>query len=124
MRPPEAYSRYEVKENTDIQEVAKKLQKNPGHMVIVVDDNKYPKGLVTQTDLVKTLGEGSSLGPSSKVEEFMNENYIKISNKETVNAALYLMNTQQINKLIVLDNGKFAGVLHKLDIIREAQELL
>ena len=125
MGPPDVYSGYEVKDKMELKDVSKKLQETPGHMVVVVDDNKVPIGLVTQTDLVKRIGLKISLDPSIEVEKIMNRDFVRISEDKTVDAALSLMNSLSVNKLVVLTaDGKFKGVLHKLDIIREARELL
>jgi predicted transcriptional regulator len=125
MKPAEAYQEYEVTGSTEIKEASKKLEKNPGHMVIVVDNDRKVKGLLTQTDIVKNIGRGINLDASAKIEDFMNRDFVRISENKTVDTAISLMNSIGVNKIIVVDkDGKFIGVLHKLDLIREARELL
>lgn len=125
LRSNEDYSRYTVNEKTPLTEVSEKLAENPSHIVVVINDDNRPQGLVTQTDLMKIFKSGKPFDPSTEVEEFMNRDVIRIHEERTVDDALSLMNSLNVNKLVVLDNdGKFKGFLHKLDIIREARELL
>ena len=123
--PVSDYAQYEAPEKTKVQDVANQLEQNAYHMVTVTDNNGIPVGLVTQTDLVKRIGLGINLGPSQEVEDVMNRDFMRISEDASIDTALALMNSSNVNKLVVVKlDGTFRGVLHKSDIARAVQKLL
>ena len=125
LKPVSEYSEYEAFEGSKIEDVARQVQKNRYHMVAVVNQQKIPVGLVTQTDLIDKIIRDTSLDTSQDVENVMNKDFIRVTEDMTVDAALALMNSMKINKLVVTaSDGSFKGILHKSDIIRGARELL
>jgi len=123
--PTSDYTQYEVPEKTKVQDVAKQLEQNAYHMVTVVDKNRIPVGLVTQTDLVRKIGSGINLGPSQEVEDVINRDFMRVSEDASIDAALNLMNASNVNKLVIVrTDGTFRGVIHKSDIARAVQRLL
>lgn len=125
MKPVSEYSEYEALEGSKIHEVASQVQKNRYHMVPVVNNKKIPVGLVTQTDLINKIISDKALDTSKEVENVMNKDFIRVIEDMTVDAALALMNSMKINKLVVIaSDGSFKGIQHKSDVIRAAQELL
>lgn len=124
MGPPQEYSSYDVAKNTKIQDAVSKLEQNRYRM-LVVTENKVPIGLVTQSDLLKGLGSGEKIDASNMVEGVMNRDFIKISEEKSIDDAISLMNSLEINKLVVVGaDSTFKGLINKLDIIKQAQQLL
>ena len=125
LKPVSEYSEYEAVERSKIEDVASQVQQNRYHMVTIVDQQKIPVGLVTQTDLIDKMITDKNFDTSKEVENVMNKDFIRITESMTVDAALALMNSMKVNKLVVLaSDGSFKGILHKSDVARAAQELL
>lgn len=125
LKPVSEYSEYEADEGSKIEDVASQVQQNRFHMVTVVNKQKIPVGLVTQTDLIDKIITDKDFDTSKEVEKVMNKDFIRITDSMTVDAALALMNSMKVNKLVVLaSDGSFKGILHKSDVVRAAQELL
>ncbi len=125
MGPSSEFDSYKVNEKKNLKDAASQLNQNRYHMLAVVKKNDIPVGLVTQTDIVKEIEQGKSLNPTQQVKTVMNRSFVSISEEQNVDDALSLMNSLNVNKLVVLESkGAFKGVIHKLDIISKAQELL
>lgn len=125
MGPPKEYSSYEVPKNKKIQEAASMLEQNRYRMLVVVTENRVPIGLVTQSDLLRRLGSDEKIDTSKEVDSVMNRDFIKISEEKSIDDAISLMNSLDINKLVVVGaDGTFKGVINKLDLIKQAQQLL
>ncbi|MBU3897153.1 MAG: CBS domain-containing protein [Nanoarchaeota archaeon] len=136
-----------VKEMDSLEDVLKKFSKNNITGVPVVDANGKLKGTVTESDVLKTIDiclpkirfdNQSSFSlilefvkkpniellkqgkhcKKIKVKEFMNKDVVTIAPNEDITKAAQLMNRIDINRLIVVDNGKVVGIIARADIIR------
>ena len=108
---------------------AKNLMLRHGVKRLVVMDKGKPAGIVTMRDLAGRLGLGSSTWrrrpfdyiPISRV---MSKELITVAPGTSVSKAAELMLKHRISSLVVLDEGRLAGIVTKTDLTRFFAERL
>ena len=98
------------------------MQKNDIKRIIIVENN-YPVGIVTERDIGKFLeyDKTSRALDKIKLDEAMSVNLVTISseNDDIVMQSAIRMDTFQISSVIVVDNdGKLVGIVTKSDLVR------
>jgi Zn-dependent protease/CBS domain-containing protein len=90
------------------------LQHMSGKGFVVKSQDNY-KGLLTQRDLIKGLG---NYGKDGKVEDVMNDDIKEVASDMPVFEAYKYMRTHKYDMAPVIDNGEFKGIL-ETDSINE-----
>lgn len=75
-------------------------------------------GVITDGDLRRMLHSNISIEEAT-AEKVMSRNPKTVSPKSLVSAALEVMNNGSITQLLVAENGKYLGVVHLHDILKE-----
>ncbi|HOI71620.1 MAG TPA: CBS domain-containing protein [Methanobacterium sp.] len=107
--------------NTTPIEAFEKMYKEGIRRLFVMDEAGSPKGVVSYFDVIGILG---SLKPSSenksslKIEDIMSTNIMTISTEDNIEDAANLMVRADVSGLLVLEDGKPAGVITKTDVCR------
>ena len=83
-----------------------------------VIDNEKLVGIVTDGDLRRMLMKHPNI-EAVKVNEIMTKNPTTIEKSAHVADALNIMQSKEISVLPVLENGKYVGMIHIHDIIKE-----
>jgi arabinose-5-phosphate isomerase len=81
----------------------------------VVDDNGFLKGIVTDGDLRRHMGNGLL---SRRVQEIMTPAPKTVSPDLLASAALEIINSSKITTLFVVENGRPVGIIHIHDLLR------
>jgi arabinose-5-phosphate isomerase len=81
----------------------------------VVDDNGFLKGIVTDGDLRRHMGDGLL---SRRVQEIMTPAPKTVSPDLLASAALEIINSSKITTLFVVENGRPVGIIHIHDLLR------
>ncbi len=84
----------------------------------VIGNNEQLAGIITDGDLRRMLQRNESV-ELLVAENIMSVNPKTIDKNELAINAFNLMETNKITQLIVLDKGKYAGMVHIHDILRE-----
>jgi len=84
----------------------------------VIDKNKNIAGIITNGDLRRMLEKSISLQDIT-AKAIMSANPKTISKNELAIDALDLMRKNNISQLLVVDNEKYAGIIHLHDLVRE-----
>ncbi len=101
-----------------IKEVIIEITKKRLGTVAVIDSSKEIIGIITDGDIRRMLENNHSLeGLTAK--DIMSKSPKLISSESLAAEALDLMRTNHINQLLVTEQGKYIGVVHIQDIIRE-----
>lgn len=96
------------------------MQKNDIKRIVVVENN-FPRGIVTERDVGKFLESGKTTKPLDKIplQNLMSRNLVTISSEDEdipMQSAVR-MDTFQISSVIVINNeGKLAGIITKSDL--------
>ena len=98
------------------------LLKKTGHSTMAVTEDGTPTGklvgIVTDGDLRRMLMKHPNI-EAVKVNEIMTKNPTTIEKSAHVADALNVMQSKEISVLPVMENGKYIGMIHIHDIIKE-----
>jgi len=104
--------------------VSRIMSNNDIGCVVVVDDLKTrnPIGIITERDIIRTIGMLQPHQMVVPVREHMSHPLITLSSKATVADALKLMYERKIRRIIILEKDKLVGILTDKDIFRALVE--
>lgn len=84
----------------------------------VTDTNNNLLGIITDGDLRRMLEKNTAID-AIKADDIMTKSPLTIGPDEMAVDALDLLRKKEISQLAVTDNGKYLGILHLHDLIRE-----
>jgi arabinose-5-phosphate isomerase len=84
----------------------------------VTDDNRQLLGIITDGDLRRML-MNQNFNEEIRAQQIMSPAPKTISSQALAVEALEQMRAQSISQLLVEENGKYAGIIHMHDLIRE-----
>jgi arabinose-5-phosphate isomerase len=85
---------------------------------VVLDDQMEIKGIITDGDIRRMLEKQTNLA-SIQASDIMNPNPKTIEMDALAVNALELMRRNNISQLVAVSNGKYAGILHIHDLLKE-----
>ena len=86
------------------------------HCLPVVDEMRTAIGIVTSTDLEDDIPDETPVG------QIMSDNIFPVGPNDDARDAARLMRDQQVHHLVVTEEGKVAGVISALDLLRVIEE--
>ena len=92
------------------------MTKNKIKSIPIVDNEMNIKGIITATDMLKDISEGTPLS------HVMTTNVYTIPAYSDVHIAARVMRNHNINHLIVSDEKKIVGVLSAHDLLRLVED--
>lgn len=107
-----------IETGAPMKEVILKITAGRLGMTAITNEEGTLQGIVTDGDLRRMLKENNDW-QSLTAGQVMNPNPKTIGPDELAVNALDLMRKNNITQLIVLNNGRYAGVIHLHDLIRE-----
>lgn len=110
-------SQPQVSQDADLKTVILEISENRLGATAVMDKNQLI-GVITDGDLRRMLGKGTDTG-QLMAGDICTKNPKSIDQNEMAVNALALMRQYDITQLVVTDNGRYAGMLHLHDLIRE-----
>jgi len=110
--------------NESASSIAEKMRRYEVGSVVIVNDDGDIVGIVTDGDLVrKVVAEGRPPG-EVKASEVMSSPAATIDDESDLASAAREMRSKGVKRLVVLHNGRPAGVISMSDIISVFPELL
>lgn len=103
--------------NTNVKQVIVEISEKMLGVTAVVEDNKI-MGIITDGDLRRMLTKSDAFIHLT-AKDIMSSNPKTIDEKAMAVDALELMETNGISQLLVENKGKYAGVVHLHDLIKE-----
>ena len=107
-----------VKPDSNLREVILEISGKRLGATAVITDNGDLKGIITDGDLRRML-EKYENPAQLKAVDILTSNAKSIEGSELATEALALMRTNNISQLVVTKEGKYAGMLHIHDLMRE-----
>lgn len=107
-----------VDEKDSLKDVIVEITKKRLGATAVLNKKKQVAGIITDGDLRRMLEKNISLH-NITAKDIMSANPKKISQNELAVDALVLMRKANISQLLVVDDKKYAGILHLHDLVRE-----
>lgn len=108
-----------------------KTAKNAGEILrrtrrdaLIVTRNGKPIGILTDTDLIKSVVAKNYLPSKIRVKDIMSKPLVFISQEETILDATRKMRTSNIKRLPVLHERRLVGIVSLSDIARNSPEVI
>jgi CBS domain-containing protein len=109
-------------EEQDIGAVCRLMGENDIGSVVIVkrqDKEQIPIGIVTERDIVRTLGR-KAFDLKEPLTSFMSKPVITIRSSSSAREAMLVMNSNHIRRIVVVDpSNRMIGILTEKDIFRE-----
>ena len=85
-------------------------------MVAIVDDNAQVCGVFTDGDLRRAFNRQTDF-KNVTINQFMTKIFISVTSGILAESALHIMESNNINGLLVIDDGQLIGALNMLDLV-------
>ncbi|HEV8081509.1 MAG TPA: KpsF/GutQ family sugar-phosphate isomerase [Chitinophagaceae bacterium] len=108
----------QVNESCSLKDVIVEITKKRLGATAVLGENDCVKGIITDGDLRRML-EKSVVLENITAKDIMNAHPKTISQNELAVDALDIMRKNDVSQLLVIDNKKYAGIIHLHDLVRE-----
>lgn len=92
--------------------------------VVVVDDKGKTKGIITKENLIKNVIAKNASASNVLASEVMSSPVITAPQSMTIIQAMQLMSKQGIRHLVILNEGKVAGMCSDTDIFKVVPQLI
>lgn len=107
------------KGNDKADNVARIMESHDVSSVVILDEENYPVGIVTEQDLTHKIVARNKLPDSVLVHEISSKPLITLTTEEYLYQALILMIKRKIKHLVITEkNGKLAGMLTVRDVVK------
>jgi arabinose-5-phosphate isomerase len=107
-----------VKPDSSLREIIYEISGKRLGATAVLDEDGVLKGIITDGDLRRML-EKNETPANLKAADILSDNPKSIDGGELATEALALLRRYDITQLIVTKEGKYAGMLHLHDLVRE-----
>lgn len=107
-----------VRPEAGIKEVIVEITRNRLGAAAVLDENGQIAGIITDGDLRRMLEKSDSV-KELKAKDIMSHSPKQITSDALAAEALDIMRNKNINQLLVTDQGRYTGIVHIQDLIRE-----
>lgn len=104
--------------NQTLKEVIMEMTKKRLGVTAVVDSENNLLGIITDGDLRRMLEKGSSINTAT-ASDIMTTNPKSIGPGELAIDALDILRKKEITQLVVTENGKYIGIIHLHDLVKE-----
>lgn len=101
-----------------LREAAKKMMDNAvGALLILGDEDKDYKGLITKTDMVRAIADGNANPDTMKVGDFMTKHLIVANIHDDVEYVINVMVRHNISHLPIINGKSITAMVTKMDIM-------
>ncbi len=112
-----------VSGTASIKSITDKMAKKHISSVIVLGDDKKPKGIISEKDFIKKV-LARTQKKNQKAKDIMSSPILSISPKESVNNAAKMMRENGIRHLLVTDEGSMKGIITETDVLSGETEYI
>jgi arabinose-5-phosphate isomerase len=107
-----------VKPDETIQNTIINISQNRLGATVVLDAQENLMGIITDGDVRRMVEKGGPLG-DLRAKDIMSHNPKVVEKGELAVNAFSIMEKNKITSVIVMDEGKYAGLIHIHDVLRE-----
>jgi arabinose-5-phosphate isomerase len=107
-----------VKPDETIQNTIINISQNRLGATVVLDAQENLMGIITDGDVRRMVEKGGPLG-DLRAKDIMSRNPKVVEKGELAVNAFSIMEKNKITSVIVMDEGKYAGLIHIHDVLRE-----
>ncbi|MGD9532442.1 MAG: cyclic nucleotide-binding/CBS domain-containing protein [Candidatus Nitrosocosmicus sp.] len=109
-----------AEQNQNVYWICKLLsQNNVGCLIVVNDlDEKKPVGIVTESDIVKTIGKLDLHQLQVPIKNHMSHPVITMPVSGTVTDAMRIMCEKRVRRIVIIENDKMVGIVTDKDLLK------
>jgi CBS domain-containing protein len=107
-----------VPPGTSVQKVAELLSQRRIGAVIVSEDGKTAKGIVSERDIVRELGKRGTACLMDRVESLMTTKIVSCTRTEGTDAVLGRMTDGRFRHMPVIEDGQMIGLISIGDVVK------
>jgi arabinose-5-phosphate isomerase len=107
-----------VMKNENIQNAIINISQNRLGATVVLDENEKLLGIITDGDVRRMVEKGTPI-TALQAKDIMSHNPKTIESSELAVNAFNIMQKNKITSVVVLEEGKYIGLIHIHDILRE-----
>jgi CBS domain-containing protein len=105
--------------NMTLFEVHKMMRAHNFRKIVVIENNEL-KGIITQTDLCKSVANLRASHPHPPlVEDFMSKKVLTVAGEDTFIKAKKLMTAKDIGSVLIIEKGEVKGMFTEFDLVSE-----
>jgi CBS domain-containing protein len=101
-----------------VKEVAAQLASRGVGAVIVSDAAQAVLGIVSERDIVRAIGNGSSSVLEEPVSRYMTAKVTTVDESASINRVMELMTEGRFRHLPVVENGRLVGIVSIGDVVK------
>ncbi|MBN1646162.1 CBS domain-containing protein [Candidatus Woesearchaeota archaeon] len=106
-----------IKEDETVEEAAKLMKQKKIGALLILDDRK-PKGIITERDIVfKVVTKNMDL-KKTKVKDVMTRNIVTADSEASLLECARMMSVHDFRRLVVTRNKNVEGIITSQDLIR------
>jgi CBS domain-containing protein len=109
---------FHVSPDTDLAEVARRLEEHRIGAVLVLDDWNQLAGIVSERDIVRALRRHGADTLKMTAAQVMTRSVTTVSPRATVAEAMSLMTEGRFRHIPVVENGQLVGVISIGDVVK------
>ena len=107
-----------VQPNTSIKEVISAISKSRMGATVVIDETENIIGMITDGDIRRMLEQHTTI-QDLKAADIFHKKPISISPNTLAVEAFDLMKAHDISQVVVAENGRYMGMIHMHDLMKE-----
>jgi len=112
-----------VRTDSNVKEAVVKMNKFKIGSIIVMQ-GKRPVGIITERDILEKIVEPCMEPTAITAKEIMSSPIISTNSDVNIEDAAMLMASKKIKKLVVMENGRLAGIISSMDLMRASPKIL
>jgi CBS domain-containing protein len=103
---------------TDTVQIAADRMREHGIAALVVKSGDAIKGVISERDIVRAVSRHGNGALSLAVLNIVGQSVIRVAPGESLKRAMSLMTNNRVRHLLVIDDGKLAGIVSIGDIVK------
>jgi len=107
---------------TDTVQIAADRMREHGIAALVVKSGDAIKGLISERDIIGAVSRHGNGALSLAVLNIVSQAVIRVAPSESLKRAMSLMTNNRVRHLLVIDEGKLAGIVSIGDIVKQRLE--
>ncbi len=99
-----------------ILEMSQRLQAHRIGAIVIVDNNRYPVGIVSERDIIRSLGVYKEHALNKQAQDIMSSPVLTLEPDQDIETAATLMSLNMIRRIPVTQDDKLIGIISYRDI--------
>lgn len=106
-----------VKSDASVADAAGVMSRHNIGAVVVSDDGKKPKGIITERDFLIKVVQGRIDPEETTVDKIMSKKVMSVDVKTSLLEITKIMSKNAVRRLLVTDHGEMVGIVTSRDLL-------